>query len=194
MDGVTSELKSVVMTGEESKPGPETPPVPSSEIVKPKYRPRTNAENEMLRSEALRHRLAGWSISRIAKALNQPRRRVSGWIDTELMLEGARRSKDVEQLRTLELSRIDELLAALWEKATAGGLKHISVALKLIQRRCAILGLDEPEKMEIEASGVEGILAILAEARQRRDRGTVDRLAGLSLPPSPFGLRSVEGN
>ena len=61
------------------------------------------------------------------------------------------------QTLDLELARLDALQAAYWPAAIAGDLVAASFVLKLISRRCAILGFDRAED---DLSGTAGTLVI----------------------------------
>src|ERR1700752_1375120 len=65
-----------------------------------------------------------------------------------------------EQLRTLEATRLDALLAGVWEKAIGGSFKGVQAALRIMQRRARLEGLDQPIKTEI--SGPDGAPITLA--------------------------------
>jgi hypothetical protein len=49
-----------------------------------------------------------------------------------------------DQLRELELARLDVLQAAVWPKAVTGGLKAVDAVLAIMKRRARLLGLDAP--------------------------------------------------
>lgn len=46
--------------------------------------------------------------------------------------------------RRLELVRLDALQAAVWERATSGDNRAVDLALRIMERRAALLGLDSP--------------------------------------------------
>lgn len=52
-------------------------------------------------------------------------------------------------LRTLELMRLDLLQLAIWPKAIAGDVHMIDRVVKIIARRCKLLGLDAPQMVEV---------------------------------------------
>lgn len=57
------------------------------------------------------------------------------------------------EVRVLELERLDRLLAGVWEKATAGDIQAVAAALRVMERRARLLGLDAPDKsvaLEVE--------------------------------------------
>ena len=100
----------------------------------------------------------------------------------------ADRDEDAEDVRALEIQRLDDLLQGLWNKAIGGNPQAIDRVLRIMERRALYLGLDEPKKQEI--TGPNGgaiqieqtvdvnvsleernrrILAIVEQARARTD-------------------------
>jgi hypothetical protein len=63
-----------------------------------------------------------------------------------------------EEVRALELDRLDCMLAAIWPQALSGDLKAIDSTLRLMDRRARFLGLDAPVRVDIE-----GDIRLLAE-------------------------------
>jgi hypothetical protein len=51
-----------------------------------------------------------------------------------------------EELRQLEVARLDALHQAVWDKAMAGHLPSIDTVLKCMTRRARLLGLDAPKQ------------------------------------------------
>ena len=64
-------------------------------------------------------------------------------IKNELIFES------VDEARKLELMRLDELQFALWDRAINGDLPAANCVLKIMDRRAKLLGLDKPEKVEV---------------------------------------------
>lgn len=58
-----------------------------------------------------------------------------------------------DELRQLELARLDAMLAALWPKANAGDVKAVHGVLKVLERRAKLLGLDAPTETDITSGG-----------------------------------------
>lgn len=62
------------------------------------------------------------------------------------------RDSKAEELRELELQRLDELQAAHWDRAVSGNIlvseKAAKIVLSCIDRRVKILGLDAPVKVD----------------------------------------------
>lgn len=55
-----------------------------------------------------------------------------------------------EQLRTLELERLDRMQEAIWPSVVAGKLIAIDRALAIQERRAKYLGLDAPARIDVE--------------------------------------------
>lgn len=71
---------------------------------------------------------------------------------------------DVEQLRKIENDRLDTIQQALWPQVLEGDNPSITNALRLLERRSKLNGLDMPVKIQAEvvsydASSVEARLA-----------------------------------
>lgn len=57
-----------------------------------------------------------------------------------------------DQVKQLELTRLDAMLAGLWEKAAAGDPQAIDRVLKIQERRSAYEGLDMPRALKVEVA------------------------------------------
>ena len=57
-----------------------------------------------------------------------------------------------EELRTLELERLDKMLASHWPAVTKGHVRSTEVALRIMERRAALLGLDAPKDVNLGVS------------------------------------------
>lgn len=64
----------------------------------------------------------------------------------------------IEELRALELARLDGLQAAFYEDAVAGDAKAAEVCLKVIAARCRLLQLDR--KVTTEPSTAERVVVV----------------------------------
>lgn len=59
-----------------------------------------------------------------------------------------------DELRQLELSRLDEMSQSIWENVLAGDLDSIATAIRISERRARLLGLDVKDstlKLELES-------------------------------------------
>jgi hypothetical protein len=57
--------------------------------------------------------------------------------------------ESVDEARRLELMRLDELQFSLWDRAINGDLPAANCVLRIMDRRAKLLGLDKPEKVEV---------------------------------------------
>ena len=111
---------------------------------------RINAHDRHLK--ALELRKAGATYRAIAEQLGyaQPRgahKAVSSALKATLR-------EPAEELRTLELERLDAMALALWRRAQAGDEKAVDRCLRIMERRARLLGLDAAAKTEV--TGKEG--------------------------------------
>lgn len=88
-----------------------------------------------LRREGLTHRQIA---ARLGVAPSTAYKRVRHGLD-EI---NQRNVESAEQLRTMELARLDELQNAIWERATEGELRAIDAVLRIMERRAKLVGLD----------------------------------------------------
>lgn len=67
-----------------------------------------------------------------------------------------------EELRKLELERLDVMWTAVWENALAGDLDAIATALRISERRARLLGLDTKElKHRFDMENVKNFQALM---------------------------------
>jgi hypothetical protein len=73
--------------------------------------------------------------------------------DVRRTLEALQRTAihDLELYRQLELVRLDQLLQGVWVAAVEGNPGAVALALRILERRAKLLGLDAPTKIDIEA-------------------------------------------
>lgn len=59
-----------------------------------------------------------------------------------------------DELRQLEVERLDAALLAIWPQVKQGNHGAIDRALRIMERRAKLLGLDAPAKSDITSGGV----------------------------------------
>jgi hypothetical protein len=125
--------------------------------------------NALERDEkALTFRKQGWSYDAIARELGYGARCHAYRAVKKRIMALRRECNEVaEDVRVIELTRLDALLAGLWEKAASGDPQAVDRALRIQERRAAYLGLDSPRLLKIElerelATHVERLKAGLA--------------------------------
>lgn len=123
------------------------------------------AEIAARRAKAVSLRLAGASLDVIMETLEYSSRAavskdISRAMDAALKEQHAK----AEELRALEIARLDRLQRGLWPAALAGDVKSTEAVLKLIVQRCKLLGLDTPPPRNSDAG--RSILGDLAAGLQ----------------------------
>jgi hypothetical protein len=106
--------------------------------------------------QALELRKAGVSYQKIADALGYAH--ASG---AHKAVESAlkRTLQDpADEVRRLEVERLDAALFALWPSVTKGQYKAVEVALRLMERRAKLLGLDAPTKTDVNNTGTQRVI------------------------------------
>jgi len=122
---------------------------------------------EARRIEALDLRLAGASYRQIAAQLGVSVR--TSFQDVQRALK-ATLQPAADEVRREEVLRLDRLLLAHWPASTRGDIAATNVALRIMERRARLLGLDVPvEKNDPAALPVAA--SALDELRARRERG-----------------------
>lgn len=123
------------------------------------------------RREVLQLREAGATWEAIANTLRErhgAEELPKGWDrryawndwDRELQKIQDETSEHAEQVRRMELRRLDRMMRGVWEKAI-GGLKvpwkqqseAVKLVLKIQQRRARLRGLDEPDEVDLTSGG-----------------------------------------
>lgn len=112
---------------------------------------------------------AGASYEEIAQQL--------GYADKSGAWKAVRRAldrqeaRDVEALRDQELARLDRLQLGVWQQATKGEVAAVMAALRIIDRRIRLLGLDLPQQVHLDVThrDLTDAAARAAEAAGVRD-------------------------
>src|SRR6186713_657770 len=99
-----------------------------------------NTRNNLRRQQALDLRLAGATYRQIGERLG-----VSlpiAWKHTQAALRQAPQ-EPAQELRQIELARLDRLHMAHWSQALGGSTDATDRVLKIMDRRARLLGLDQ---------------------------------------------------
>jgi len=80
-----------------------------------------------------------------------------------------------DEVRKLELERLDRLLNGIWSDAESGNKEAIDRALSIMRRRALYLGLDAPSKIEHRGEGGGPVRVIFEEKRNWRGNGDSNR-------------------
>lgn len=124
------------------------------------------------RQFVIQARRAGMTLQQVASTAESrfgKERLPKGWDDAYVAKDLSRELKklrkgnqeDVEDLRALELDRLDALLRGLWPKASKGEERAVQKVLNVLERRAKLLGLDAPEKLDQNVKMEDTIVKIL---------------------------------
>ena len=100
--------------------------------------------------EALSLRLVGLSYDAIAERLEFANR--SGAFRAVQAALKKTLQDPADELRTLELERLDSMLLPMMAQAKKGNQGAVDRVLRIMERRAKLLGLDAPTKQEITGS------------------------------------------
>ena len=107
------------------------------------------------REEAVKMRLAGLSYAQIGDRLGVTRQAAFAYVSSSLADLRAATAEAAEDVREMELARLDAMLVPMLEAAEAGQQTAVDRVLRIQERRAKLLGLDAAEKHETNLK-VEG--------------------------------------
>jgi len=115
--------------------------------------------------QALEYRKAGLSYAMIAERLGYKTadgaHKAVGTALRKTLQEPA------DDLRRLEVERLDRMLSAIWPQVVQGNQGGIDRALRIMERRAKLLGLDAPTKTDVTSGGES--LKIVVEYAKRSE-------------------------
>jgi hypothetical protein len=92
--------------------------------------------------EAMKLRERGLTYAEIGEQMGVSEQRAWKLVCKEFDRLNEKRSEKASDVLRLELGRLDTMFSAVWDRAQAGDLKAIAAALKIVERRAALLGLN----------------------------------------------------
>lgn len=104
------------------------------------------------RSRAVHLRREGLTLREVADELGVSV--YTAWNDIQTAVRDIPK-EEADLLRQQEADRPDALQRAVWEAAIAGDLHAVDRVLKIIERRCRLLGLDAPTRIEYPAADLD---------------------------------------
>lgn len=94
--------------------------------------------------------MAGFSYQRIYEQTGVPEEEASKYVASHLNKLRNLEPTDIQQARTMQLARLDELLTAMWATAMKGSHHAMDQVLKILDRQAKLQGLDAPIRVDIE--------------------------------------------
>jgi DNA-binding CsgD family transcriptional regulator len=118
---------------------------------KTSQRKLTAREREL---KALSLRKKGWTYARIGDSLDITCMGAYNAVMRALKKLNEKISEEAEQVRTLELQRLDRMFEKMYDKAiNSKDQGAVDRCLRIMDRRAKLLGLDAPERKDITSKG-----------------------------------------
>jgi hypothetical protein len=138
-------------------------------------RHRDRALASWRRTRALELRAAGMTYEQIAHEVGYANKGTAHAVIHQALEE--REAASVDQLRYLELDRLNAMQVALWRDAVAGKVTAVDAIVKIIDARCRLLGLYQNRRtMDAKAStggrdNCQGPSTVVVRADDCRHKG-----------------------
>lgn len=130
------------------------------------------------RTQAVQLRIAGASWDTIARQCGYASRGAASTDVTRAMEAAtAEACRNADVLRHMEITRLDRLQQAFWAEAIKGDADAARTVLGIIDRRCKLLGLSAPAKLEVVTLGA-------VEAEIARLEAEMEDVAGAAADPA----------
>lgn len=104
---------------------------------------------------ALELRKSGFTYREIGEKLNISHVQAYKDVNEELKRLAELRADSADELRQLELEKLDKLEKNLMHWADAGSVEATKALIKIQERRSKLLGLDAPEKKDVNIKGAK---------------------------------------
>ena len=114
-------------------------------------------------------RRRGKSYPKIAEALGVSVGTAHRDVTTELARLAKECGEEAAIVRQMELDRLDVALDALADRIEQGDDRAVATMLRIQERRAKLLGLDSPDRQQVEVTGIDP--RELLAARLGRDSG-----------------------
>jgi hypothetical protein len=129
-------------------------------------RTATRVRTRQRERDAIRYRLAGATYADIAEKLGVSEVGAYKIVKRVLEREAKETAERGQEIRSVEVKRLDALLVMSWKRAAQGDLGAVDRILRIMERRARLLGLDSPERIEHSgALTIELLDSVLDQAR-----------------------------
>lgn len=133
-------------------------------------------------ARAVELRTAGFSYPQIASMLNVCTATAFNYVSRAIERTRKEANETADQIRTVEVARLDRMLAVLTPLADEGDLAAMDRILKIQERRAAYLGLDAPKAQLVAVDGrpdtVRALMALVAPVADKRAADDVVEMNG----------------
>ncbi|GAB2918582.1 hypothetical protein ACFMQL_20475 [Nonomuraea fastidiosa] len=131
--------------------------------------PQVKLERHERRYQALQMRIAGVSHAVIAQRLGYSSPAVVGKDITAALKKAAKaEAMAAEELLHLEINRLDRMMASIWPKVLKGEVNAVEAALKIVNKRANLLGLDLINRNGAADTDMASLLGNMLLQLQRR--------------------------
>ena len=112
-----------------------------------------------------RMRVQGYTVVEIAEELGIAHQVVTINLRRVMQELKALSEQEADSYRAYELTRLDNLFKSLQAKIEEGDVNAVNAAVRVIERRCKMLGIDAPQEIKIDDGGElrEKLLAMLGD-------------------------------
>lgn len=128
---------------------------------------------------ALALRLAGATYEQIASELHISLGAAHKAVQSVLDRTRQQCSEQADELRQLEVARLDRMLLLLESQIRTGHLGAIDRALRIQERRAKLLGLDAPVRQEVAGFGGKRLTVDVQELSDEQIDAELSRLANI---------------
>ncbi len=129
--------------------------------------------------DALELRKSGATYSSIAKAMGISLSGAADAVKRALARLNERSLEGADELRRLELERLDRMLLAMYPQATRGNQGSVDRVLRIMERRARLLGLDAPIRNEHSGVGGRPIATVNAQMDVKNDVSELEQLLAI---------------
>lgn len=139
--------------------------------IRGQHSPESTLARMEKKAEVVKLRRTGMTYDDITAATGTPRGTAARWVKEEMEAQAKELGREVRFLRAEALDRLGALLAACWDRATAGSYQHIAEARRIISDMADYTGAKVPVKFQL---GVGDVDEVLAELQRELDRRAAD--------------------
>lgn len=126
--------------------------------------------------QCLRLRLRGLTYREIAKEVGSDYRLVHRCVTQALQRIKTECAETAEDVRQIELQRLDACIKAISEQIESGKLQAIDRMLNIMSRRSKLLGLDAPVESKVNVGVAEELEKALSKLEERLDSNTYQKV------------------
>lgn len=137
---------------------------------------RIRIRGKLLEEKALQLRLEGYSYGKIAEACGVHKNAAWSAVQRALIRLQKQIDETAELVRRMELERLDLMLVPMMKMAIKGNQGAVDRALRIMERRARLLGLDAPQRMEMRdvTKEEETLEEMLATAQMEAEQKLIE--------------------